>query len=609
MVQSKQNEQEHTISCSSQNKNDVNNLVSGLYLYREFQSEAIRILLPITSGIEADIIENSFVAALHLGLKKKFGGRIDHLHVAQNVEPDADSGITKRYLVIYDSIPGGTGYLKQLMTDKTSLLEVLTHYAMPVLEQCSCTQKEGADGCYRCLYVYSNSRNMNTISSKKIRDFIQTLRIHSDKITPVTDLRGVKISSLVESELEARFIEALVKNGKKISNFEFRPEFYNGKAGWYLKFGESSRYFLQPQVSLGEKEDIAVFSRADFIFYPLGRMDCRPIVIFTDGFKYHKDRVALDSAQRLAIVASNKFWVWSLSYDDVQNRLDDNDALNFDISLNFPNAGMQAFAQHFSCSELVELNNQSSFIWLIQLLQVADEKIWIRYAAMMGVIWFNTIKNIGNNTHFDINLLPGYAQEKHSLLNTYTSIGNVVDSASRLSLNVSVNMQAIQQNEFDQLAVVIIFDDEKDLDSNDLYQWQIFLRLINLIQFQQNSCFFTRKGLSENVYDDLILIPQNNLHISEWEVLLADTIDDNEKSLICLLSKLDVPIPQCSFELKNSRGEIVAEAFLAWTDQKIAIIFDDFESDRILFTEAGWQVFLVSGLQSDFQHFLNIIKL
>lgn len=606
MVQSRQNEQEHTISCPTQNKNDAKNLVNGLYLYREFQSEAIRILLPITSGIEADIIENSFVAALHLGLKKKFGGRIDHLRVAQNVEPDTDSGITKRYLVIYDSIPGGTGYLKQLMTDKTSLLEVLTHYAMPILERCSCTQKEGADGCYRCLYVYSNSRNMNTISSKKIRDFIQTLRIHSDKITPVTNLRGVKISSLVESELEARFMEALKKIGKTISNFEFRPEFYNGKAGWYLRFSENCRYFLQPQVSLGEKEDVAVPSRADFIFYPLGRMDCRPIVIFTDGFKYHKDRVALDSAQRLAIVASNKFWVWSLFYNDVQNILDEKNTSNFDISLNFPEASIKAFAQHFSCLELVSLNSESSFIWLIQLLQIANQSVWIRYATMMGVIWFNAFNNQGENKDFDVTLLPSYAQQKQDLLNNFETISHSI--ASRLFLNVSVNKQSIQKNELDQLVVIFIFNDETELENDeDMNQWQTFLRLINLIQFQQNSCFFTRKGIAENIYDDLILLPNNNLHISEWEVLLSDAIDD-EVPFILALSKLNLPVPQCSFELKNTQGEIIAEAFLAWLELKIAIIFDDFESDRGLFIESGWQVFLTSELQSDFQQILKLFE-
>ncbi len=90
MVQggAKQKEQLHAISCTARKKEKESNLIEGLYLYREFSSEAIRILLPITSGEAADVIENSFVAALHLGLERKFGGRIDHLRVAQNIEPD-----------------------------------------------------------------------------------------------------------------------------------------------------------------------------------------------------------------------------------------------------------------------------------------------------------------------------------------------------------------------------------------------------------------------------------------------------------------------------------------------------------------------------------------
>ena len=211
-------------------------------------------------------------------------------------------------------------------------------------------QKEGADGCYRCLYVFRNSRNMNTISRRKARDFIQTLKEHSEKIVPVAGLREVKISPLVESELEARFIEALRRAGKTHSEkthstFELRPEFHGGDAGWYVRFDER-RYFLQPQVELDATQGIAVKSRADFVLWPLGCSDLKPIVIFTDGFQYHKDRLALDTAQRMAILASNDFWVWSLSYDDVRSVLDDKPSQHLDLFLAMPNGNAKTDIPH-----------------------------------------------------------------------------------------------------------------------------------------------------------------------------------------------------------------------------------------------------------------------
>ena len=34
------------------------------------------------------------------------------------------SDVRKRYLVLYDGVPGGTGYLKELMRDRQNLLKV-----------------------------------------------------------------------------------------------------------------------------------------------------------------------------------------------------------------------------------------------------------------------------------------------------------------------------------------------------------------------------------------------------------------------------------------------------------------------------------------------------
>src|SRR5690606_2091714 len=56
---------------------DVDGLDNSLYLYRRFTSEALGVLLPrlATGGTEEQL--NSFVAALQLGLKRRFGGKVD----------------------------------------------------------------------------------------------------------------------------------------------------------------------------------------------------------------------------------------------------------------------------------------------------------------------------------------------------------------------------------------------------------------------------------------------------------------------------------------------------------------------------------------------------
>ena len=606
----KTKEQQHTMSCTAKNKENEKNLINGLFLYREFQSEAIRILLPITSGTDAESAEASFIAALQLGLKKKFGGSIDHLRVAQNVEPDPeDKTLSKRYLVIFDSIPGGTGYLKQLMSTKQALLEVLTDYAMPILEHCSCVQKEHADGCYRCLYVYRNSRNMAIISRKKARDFIKTLKENADNIVPVTSLRDVKISPLVESELESRFIEALRLVCKSIPGFEWRPEFYGGNAGWYMRLGER-RYFLQPQVELDETYGVAIRSRADFVLWPLGNSELKPIAIFTDGFQYHKDRVALDTAQRLAIVATNDFWVWSLSYDDVQYVLDEKSSQPIDLFFGMPIEQTKTLADMFSCDALLGFHDRSSFDWLIILITNADHTIWQRYAALISFIWF---MKMDDDTDVSEIALPEYAQLKLACLDTAAISKRNPSGASlgtgfqRFYLSLHLVKEAINRREFDQLSTIIVFDDTVSLDdsNSDLKQWQTFLRLMNLVQFQSLSGFFTTKGIDEHRYDNLL--PSSTVsssNDSQWDILLADAIGE-EVAIINFLSTLPLPIPQCGFELVDDQGEIVAEAFLAWVEQKTVLILDDVESDSEIFRQFGWNVYLNSTLIRDVESLLN----
>ena len=135
-----------------------------LYLYREFRSEAVQMLLPVldTPGSEKRI--SSFVAALELGLRLHFSGRIDHLRATTRRSPrpagavgnpshgenvataapaagaaPANGGAAHQYLLLYDTVPSGTGYLKELMTQPEKLLSVFEK-ARDALRSCVCNQ-------------------------------------------------------------------------------------------------------------------------------------------------------------------------------------------------------------------------------------------------------------------------------------------------------------------------------------------------------------------------------------------------------------------------------------------------------------------------------------
>jgi DEAD/DEAH box helicase domain-containing protein len=157
-------EQAHAFDCDTRDAPDAASIVDCLYLYREFSSEALRILVPYTThGVDEEVVQ-SFIAALQLGLKKRFGGEVDHLRLGTQDEPGRDGGPRRAYVLLYDSVPGGTGYLHQLLAqDATTLVEVFKQ-ALEAITHCPCNLEAEKDGCYRCVYQYRQGRAMKLVS-------------------------------------------------------------------------------------------------------------------------------------------------------------------------------------------------------------------------------------------------------------------------------------------------------------------------------------------------------------------------------------------------------------------------------------------------------------
>jgi len=309
--------------------------------------------------------------------------------------------------------------------------------------------------------------------------------------------------------------------------------------------------------------------------------------------------------------------VWSLTYEDVQNVLVDQGALPIDLLLGMPNVNLRKLAEHFSCVDLLGLHDQSSFAWLMVLLLQGCESVWQRYSALLGFIWFKQM-----TTAFDpasVQSLPEYAQLKlegiaDSATTKFDRLGALWgESYQRLELSIRLDQMAFNQQVFTQLSTNLVFDDSADLIDfeGDLKQWQSFLRLINVIQFQPHSGFYTQKGIESLAYDQLIVRStststgsMDTIIESAWELLLADAVG-TEIEFIKQLITLSLPVPQCGFECLDESGEIIAEAFLAWQDDKVAIVYAGYESDTVTFIEKGWQVFINTELDRDMQPLLS----
>ena len=297
---------------------------TNLFLYREVESEAIRILLPV-STFETHERLATFTACLELGLRRKFRGNPDHLIIRQQAEPTQDAdGVPRQFLVLYDTVPGGTGYLKEFARNPRSLRDVLEE-AFKTLRSCVCRTKDSsADGCYRCVYAYQRQYDLQFVSRELGIEMLSEILARWDHLEEVQTLSKVDIPTvLVESELEKRFQASLV-NHLVAQGHRCKKVIAAGKE--CFEFSVDGRTWrLEPQVDVGPSDGVSIPSRPDFVIRNVKEEPgVLPVAVFTDGFAYHVQpqealsRVVDDIAKRTALIRSGRFRVWSITWDDVE---------------------------------------------------------------------------------------------------------------------------------------------------------------------------------------------------------------------------------------------------------------------------------------------------
>lgn len=585
---------EHALYCSYRGQEEREQVESACYLYREFNSEAIRMLLPVATQ-EVDLNIHSFLAALDLGLRKYFHGDPGHLLTTTYDEPIAGSDARKRYLVLYDGVPGGTGYLKELMRDPANLLKVFDE-ARKVLENCECRKDPEKDGCYRCLLAYRGRHDQENTSRAAALRLLSQILSHRDDLKSTERLSQVRLNRLLESELEARFIEALRRTRPGEPERQLTNQVVNGKQGWYLKTG-NGRYTVEPQVALGPEDGVSVPSIADFVIRPDRPIEGElPIAVFTDGFEYHADpdsgnmRVGIDTAQRMAIARSCRYHVWSLTWDDVESAFrekpDSMDPVAAGHSGKLDRGlAMLDEANRMAWSRMYE---RASFEWLIFLLEAGRALDWQRHARLWLVAMLPAPGQAADPPvpGWDLEPLPqGFSR-------------SVVRIGSPPLAGAAVTAEVAKLRSLEGLAGTLrLFDDAAGSDRAAWKRaWRAWLRLFNILQFAGVELVSTC-GLREGLYGGLLEgeAPRaEDAAAGQLAALLAD-VDPLLRPLVQAAAAAGRALPTVGFELLDADGAIAGSAELAWEGAKIAVLMDHEVEYQGRFADQGWTVYLAAA--------------
>jgi DEAD/DEAH box helicase domain-containing protein len=622
----RRNEKPHAYTCKLFKNPGLatpEDFFSSLYLYRELESEAVRILLPLSEVAYSDEKLHSFIAALNLGLREYFHGNVQHLEVTDMREPPSAGSGERIYLVIYDRIPGGTGYLKELMRAPENLFGVL-HSAWQKLTTCRCIEDENRDGCYKCILAYRDSRNMPSISRHAAAELLADILAQRDQLESVADLDSISTNVLIESKLEQKFLDALAQ----LPGARMTPRLIRGKSGALLSLpgeeGKPVSWLVEHQVNLGPEQGVALHTAVDVLLTPAREEDAniyRPIAVYLDGLQYHHDIVADDVCKRSALLLSESYWVYSLNWDDLPQpgkpvSAHERDLMRVDGLMQAAMAKLYEGAannqQWPSAAEHSATHHLGSLAWLEKLLRNPGntQSLFPQRALFraLTVTMPTAMQDGALRQKMAYELMenaPAAVREKLNLETDTQVPGGFMDalgnSLGGVEMTVAFPMAAIQTGQLaDMLAqsVVHLCFDDRDTTLSQSYKnaWRGFWHAVNQLQFLPGFSMATRQAIASDQMEQMYAA----LHALKGAATAASASQPAEKwknvfalSVIDIqwlrdLAAMDIPEPEVGLDLTDADGEVVYSGDLVelcWPQVKVAVI-----NGPITIELEGWQM-------------------
>lgn len=587
----------HAPYCSMR-KADSTPAQQCVFLYREFESEGLRIYLANATD-DASVL--SFVAALQLGLNRHFRGAVDHLRIALDMRMSTAQQDPQYYLVIYDSVPGGTGYLKGLMRDEKPLFEVF-EAGLHALNTCACNQDENKDGCYHCVFVYQNSFDRRHVSRRLAQHLLTNIVTEKANLKRVAGLSTIQLSNkLFDSELEKRFVELLRREHQGIK-FDLTEVLIKGKPCYMLQAGQR-RWRLEPQVYLSDSQGVSIASKPDFVFWPDDHSNDLPIALFLDGWTYHQHSIADDLAKRMAVAKSGRFSVWTLTWRDLEQCHDSNPDHSSSTwsSLILPAAIQNHVVTHMAgalnVAALATWYELPSFLQLHSRLTQATHQQIQRLASALAVgLSKPKVPNQPMTLSDDINQHPFWQQLLHHdlLPSGVPQIQSDRISSALLWWRMQTNndqLRDLMRGTWTAANAPQFCGFWNDLDhvpeQERQLSWQILWQVMN-VMLHLPHCWAGTANMPalDSLKHAGIFHEVSGVH-PEW-LGVFEVADSAVQDVLIALAAAGAPVPLVGFELLDHHQRVVAEAELAWPDQRVVILLDSTTAIEALWTQQGW---------------------
>ena len=510
-----------------------------LYLYRHMQTEAIKILLPIQI-MDAKASVEMFKSGIELGMKKYYHSSPEHIRIDTYTEENQGTGQKDYYLVMYDTIPGGTGYLAKLYN--TEEFSKLLKEAYESIRDCDC-QHEEKEACYHCILTYGNQYSRDDFSREQAEILFGKLVGGINSWERIEGSVGTIAQSgaAEDSELELKFVRAMQTMAKgKGWIFEKVPDddSYHYELHILDENTETElRYSIKPQFELTVAYGVKHTTIPDFqimcTFAKINGVEIEDLMsipwwsVYLDGYKYHacdpNMRFYSDWEKREGIKQAKpqRMFSWTITWEDIQLfESEKEDELGFN-----------------SVTRLGQLLEKA------QSGAIKEDCFWCMADAQN---FLSDGKVLYNGTV----TLDETCADNLTDTSTDEEVEDAFDSGVKYELHIQKGLRELDKDE-----------------------WVSFWRRYNLIQF-----------FSGNLESNDDVTPEQTINREEIKELYPGMED-----IVDILLDNNIPFShEGVFELTDEDNAVIASAAMIIDNPKIAIDpFDD--SDKAVFEERGFK--------------------
>jgi len=575
-----------------------------LLLSHELRTQAVRLLLPV-SLLHFETTMTSFKGALLLGLRRDFGGDPQHLDVVASSMSDG-TGSVRRFLVLHDTVPGGTGYLDRF-GQPDRLRQILT-LAREALAACPC-RLEGRAACHRCLYGVLSSREMPHASRESALKLLDEFLADWD-VETIPTVSTVDIAKVQLSELELQFRDAIKEHIANRDGWSVETAVSSKGEELDLRLaninGEPRRWRMRPLVDLNAG---SITTQPDFLFTRSDAQGC-DVAVYLDGQKYHAGvdhNITADDARKRDALRRDGRRVWSIAWDDVQA------FVSKTLKASVPDLihqQMQNLASVGIDDPRLKALWGNPIDFLIEYLADPDAEVWGAGADGTVLSIVNPGKH-GSDAPVLLtrgSLAAGLRAVLVGQMPEAESDGTVMVVPRTGTSGLPLAIVADPSDHVSTLGVLCVLDDRPSEVGGPSHsaRWRDWLRWSNVLQFLTRPRFghelpvrmveiWTRRSEDPLAGTWIPLAESAPGHAAEPSLELApewslvrDYTDPMLTQLIAIMARNGIEVPEAGAEV--GPDESVWQVELAWPDSKVAVVVDVDEDRDEWLAKHGWTV-------------------